>query len=461
MVGGDIADTFIQAAANEMTLSVVHSSTKQPWFILDSHEDHCLRDAFGRFGTGGDKTIEASEQILEKYRRAMGGKCWFACDCREGEDIEPPLLTIAGKGSVRSHLRRMASELRSSHALECDFWLERWEQAVIAKSYVRTAASDQPILIPVIPITPPAPHTGGCPEPMLIGPHTERPVLGRLLAELFVGAGLQTYGSEETLWPVTEQYKVLRQSAARIELRPGVPLIDYFHTYAPTIWHLRKKIESASATTFAPAPAHGLFVGIADKVAGNRIGLRLGDEVYVTNNIHVFSNLPKADVPGVMEGLFIAAIVFVSRNGGRAEAVDAYLHPVLSGGRLMLLSNEFERLTVHKLRSVQKSLKNKNVLVDFEKPLFLEAGVQGVGPLGIIPDFVATRQAPAPSISIPIDVTCSERQRYRAMKLRQSALLSAAYGKQTISHDCTPGVQEDASVGDEEFVRQLCRALSV
>jgi hypothetical protein len=216
-------------------------------------------------------------------------------------------------------------------------------------------------------------------------------------------AGLQRMDHDETYIEIGEQYRRLREAAERINLAQGVRLRDYFHTHFPSISAFQGRLKNADLSLFSPAPPHGIFLGVADRLEENTIHIRGGGNLTIPGGVTMYSDNAIETDDGREDGPFLAAVLFASLNRQFAQPVQAFLQPVLGANRLMLLAAGVERHGLLQIRKLQKGIINSGVLFDIERPLFSEreAAVIANDP-ELLPTFLARRVSPPPSLLVRI-----------------------------------------------------------
>ncbi len=433
-----------------MVLALAEHITGDTVRPLAAEEDRCLRQVFGRYGDPQAVDIARATKLLLDLRQEAGGRCWLRCDCERPIGETAPLMTISGDAVLRPHIRRLEGPGRGHHSLDCDFSTDGDEEERHGLTYERRPLVGGRRLLRVVPkallspevsdrgpVTPSKRQDGGS-RPKA------RPPLGRLLAEVMTEAGLQRMGHDETYIEIGDQYRRLRAAAERINLTRGVRLRDYFHTHFPRISAFRAKLKNADPALFFPAPPHGIFLGVADTVKDATVSLHGGGTVVLPTRVAMSADYASGAAHNDYEGPFMVAILYASLNKEFGQPVQAYLQPVLSAKRLMLLATGAERHGLQQIRKLQKGIINSGVLFDIERPLFTEKLDHSTpDEISVPPTFFARRVQPLPAISLPI----------------VSSRVRAASSSWALSYDIALEADGDQELRDAQMRRDLRRAL--
>ncbi len=434
---------------------------------IATDEDRALRAAFGRYAQSAARSDGVA--VVRKYQTSGSG-FWFYCDCR-GEPHFPELGSYHGPILVpvgETHIRRQHYDDDDSlHADDCDFFRYPAEQRAVTESY-RYPADDENYRL-VRSLRDDIYAKKGVVDGVSHVRH--RSALARIMARLVTDAGLQVFDTEIGEIDLTEQYRAIRAAAAQIRIRPDIPLGSVFHTHASSLPEFYQKLVTLPKRTFGHYLPHGLLLLTARAVDSGLIRVAGGASLPVKGRISIFGEVEghgrTSDIFARRPPYLVMALAGQIHADDPISLLKAYVHPVASPARLMMLDSDFERKTLHELQGVATWLRDKRgVRMTIEKPQFdiTPSGThnsgQGSGPeIGppCIPDFVVKVHSGSRSGAIVVETMGYPNPRYRERKANVHPRMSDLVGGPVVFHDFYEPEDLSQDLRDERMRKQVIR----
>lgn len=361
---------------------------------------------------------KASPEMRAKVENYLGElrerEMWLACDCR-GPDEHPALFSVAKKPTGGFTIRSM-----TKRALHADGCLHAFEPKDCSQE-----PPSPPRLPNEKPTKPPSfieteqPASRGTPlAPFEIvgnakaGPSVPLPPIARQLYWLATESGLQTQESRCQPHPV----KALRTYANQLPTgTKGVVLGDLLYC-TPQAWYDAWMDKSFDTCLKAGLQAQAILVCPVSAVEGQHRDIVLqqgGGRIHVSGRIAVYGGM---DLEARFPMLMIARII---KRGDSVEASRAYLHPILSEKRWLLVDSDYERKAFEVIEQTCLQLERRyGIAWSVEKPLFNWEST------GARPDFVIRASLSGRSVSIVVETMGSDDPEYAARKAETVARLT-------------------------------------
>ncbi|WP_313808112.1 hypothetical protein [Sphingobium sp.] len=330
-----------------------------------------VREALVRWYEGqGDHHDEEAGILL--IQQARIGEKWIACDCLE-EGQAPPILTPAYLSEAETYyLRRLTSTKRPEHRTDCPFFRDSATNRI---TEVRSPLNPAEPPAGFFEVLRPAPENlAQKPEEDLTDDRTRNasiPRLARLLWRLIDAAGLNhcpPISHRSTPLSIKDEFRALGQSAAKIEIAPGLELASALWTHAQPlhskqVYASLRRLSEKWPRGHAPQAFLTLF---APSFQGSSIEVPGCDPVLVANRVQSPSVRTN-----VIKGPYLALVVVGQYPESRGFApLRAYAQPIYSGRRFVPVDSEFERRVLRQLLEAQQHLHRMNIDLAIEKPVF-------------------------------------------------------------------------------------------
>lgn len=330
-----------------------------------------LRTALVRWyiGEGSRHDEEAGITLVQQAR--IGAK-WIACDCLGTED-PPPILTPAFLSEAETYyLRRLTSAKRPEHVPDCPFFRDQVTNRITEVRSAQTPAEPPTGYFEVLRPTPE--KLAQRPDGDASDDRTRSasvPRLARLLWRLLANSGLNLTPpqSEELLErTISEEFKALTSSAAKIEIAPGIELGRALWTHGQAL-HSKRAYAGIRALAGRWPRGHapqGFLALFARGFKGSTIYPASGEPITIANRVQS----PSVRANPIKGPYLVLVVIGQYPETQNFAPLRAYAQPIYSGNRFVPIETELERSVLRALLDARRTFDRQSVDLAFEKPVF-------------------------------------------------------------------------------------------
>lgn len=377
---------------------------------LSSVEAQALRSTWSRlFGVNDHVSVLATAGAAMDRVRQLDA--WIACDCL-GDSIEnPPILYSREMSPGRFAIVRAPD--RAHHDITCPFF---WEEGALvghAGGNRPGASSSRTPDFLLYRSRRAEASIASAPGGLDVDPRAApMDSLARRMFYVIEQAGLHRMTEART--SIKEQFAALRSVISRMNLMPGVPLIDWFWTHPDWVlkdWATKRLCRPVDGWP-VNIPPQGFLLFMADEISQEENCIKVNDHaIKIDGTFRVFAGASME-----VRSPFLVLASLKLNPAGELMIPHAYAHPAMVS-RLVPVDSNYERVAADALLWLARTAKDKyGVDVVIEKPVS-DRCPDGDTP--VRPDF----EIHAGGRILVIETMGSDDPVYRARKQRMRALM--------------------------------------